>query len=409
MSFSLIEAVSGQLDACGADTVELGEQQVMALVEVLALVPDRRRARGQRYPLGFLLAAALTAVLAGARSMSEVVRRTASAQDSFLRRLGARGRYMRPADTTFGRAFAVIDGDDLDMICGSWLAGLLCSADRETMRTAGADGERLQVAAADGKCVRGAARPDGTRPHLVSLYRTEAGCVIGQLQVKEKSNEIPALPALIGQVEISGLLVTADALHCQRATAEAVVTAGGHYLLFVKDNQPSLLRRTQQLLAPGSQAEHEAEGTGAETFNKGHGRRERRIVRTAKAEGLDFPHAAQVVRIVRRRTVGKGAGIGTKEVAYAITDLTPEQAGPLQLATAAREHWGIEAMHHIRDVTWAEDASRIRTGTTPRVMASLRNLALALLKLLGWTNIAAATDHMRDHREDALVLLGLTQ
>lgn len=412
MSFSLIEAVSGQLDACGADALELGEAQVMALIEVLALVPDRRRARGQRYRLGFLLAAALTAVLAGARSMSEVVRRTHSAQDDFLRRLGARAGHLRPADTTFGRAFAVLNGDDLDMICGSWLAGLLRHADRHTTRTAEAesDGEpRLQVAAADGKSVRGAASADGTRPHLVSLYRTDAGCVIGQIQVKEKSNEIPALPDLIGQVEISGLLVTADALHCQRATAEAIVTAGGHYLLFVKDNQPTIFQQAQQLLAPGSQAEHEAAGTGTETLNKGHGRRERRIIRTAKAEGIDFPHAAQVVRIIRRRTLGKGIGIGSKEVAYAITNLTPEQAGPLQLGHAAREHWGIEAMHHIRDVTWAEDASRIRTGTTPRVMASLRNLALALLKLLGWTNIAAATDHMRDHREDALALLGLTQ
>lgn len=410
MSFSLIEAVCGQLDACGTGAVELGDEQMMALIEVLALVPDRRRVRGQRYRLAFLLAAALAAVLAGARSMSEVVRRTHSAGDDFLRHLGARGRHLRPADTTFARAFAVLDGDDLDMICGSWLAGLLRQGEQPTPAV-GADPETkswLPVAAADGKSVRGAARPDGTRPRLVSLYRTDAGCVIGQLQVKEKSNEIPALPDLIAQVDISGLLITADALHCQRATAEAIVNAGGHYLLFIKDNQPTVLRQAQHLLAPGTQAEHETAGTGAETFTKGHGRRERRTIRTAKAEGIDFPHAAQVIRIVRRRTVGKGSGTGTKEIAYAITDLPLKQAGALQLGQAAREHWSIEAMHHIRDVTWAEDASRIRTGTTPRIMASLRNLALGLLKLLGWTNIAAATDHMRDHREDTLALLGVT-
>lgn len=408
MPLSLIQAVADQFSASEMDAVALDEQEVMPLLDVLALIPDRRRARGQRYPLGFLLAAALTAVLAGARSMSAVVRQTHSADDAFLRRLGAVGRHLRPADTTFGRAFAVLDGDDMDLICGSWLAGLLHRADGQAVQPAGTDaGPRLQVAAADGKSVRGATRPDGTRPHLVSLYRPEAGCVIGQVQVKDKSNEIPALPTLIGQVEVTGLLITADALHCQRTTAETIVAAGGHYLLFVKDNQPSLLHQTQQLLAPGSQAEHEQAGTGTESLNRGHGRRERRIIRTAKAEGIDFPHAAQVIRITRRRAVGPAPGAGSKEIAYAITDLTHDQAGPSQLGQAAREHWGIEAMHHIRDVTWQEDASRIRTGTTPRLMASLRNLAIALLKLLGWTNIAAATDHMRDHRRDTLALLGL--
>jgi predicted transposase YbfD/YdcC len=406
---SLIQVVADQFAASGMDPVELGEQELITLIEVLALIPDRRRTRGQRYPLGFLLAAALSAILAGARSMSAVTRRTRSAEDDLLRRLGAAGRHLRPADTTFGRAFAVLEGDDVDLICGSWLTGLLHRTDRRSAQSVDTDTPApLQVAAADGKSVRGATRPDGTRPHLVSLYRPEAGCVIGQVQVTEKSNEIPALPVLIGHSDVSGLLVTADAMHCQRATAEAVVAAGGHYLLFVKDNQPTVFQQAQQLLARGSQAEHEIAGTGAETFDQGHGRRERRIIRTAEAEGIDFPHAAQVIRITRRRALGPGPGAGSKEVAYAITDLTAQQAGPLQLGQAAREHWGIEAMHHIRDVTFAEDASRIRKGATPRIMASLRNLAIALLKLVGWTNIAAATDHMRDHRDDTLVLLGLT-
>lgn len=409
MSSSLIEAVADQLAAARVEAVELDDDQVIALIEVLGLIQDRRRARGRRYQLGFLLAAVLTAVLAGAKSMVEVVRRTAGAEDTYLYRLGATGRNLRPADTTFARALKVLDADEVDTLCGSWLAGLLRRAERTAVHTdPDAEGTRLQVAAADGKSVRGAKSPDGTRPHLVSLYRPEAGCVIGQVQVADKSNEIPALPELLGHIDLTGLLVTADALHAQHATAQAVVAAGGHYLLFLKENQPTILRQAEQLLAPGSQHEHEQAGTSTETLDKGHGRRERRITRTAPAEGIDFPHAAQVVRITRRRATGKDPGSGTKEIAYAITSLDPEQAGPAQLGQAAREHWGIEAMHHIRDVTWREDASRIRTGNTPRIMASIRNLALALLKLLGWTNIAAATDHMRDHRNDTLALLGLS-
>ena len=119
------------------------------------------------------------------------------------------------------------------------------------------------------------------------------------------------------------------------------------------------------------------------------------------------PRRPSAIRITRRRAVGPGRGAGSEVVVYAITDLAPGQAGPRRLGAAAREHWGIEAMHHIGDVTRREDASRIRTGTTPRFMASLRSLAIAPLKLLGWTNSAAAADHMRDHREDTLTLLGL--
>jgi predicted transposase YbfD/YdcC len=395
VSSSLIKTVSDQLAGVGVAAVDLDDGQVVALAAVLALVPDRRSAGGRRYRLGFLLAAALTAVLAGATTISAVTRRTGSAEDGFLRQLGALGPHLRPAGTTFARAFAVLDGDDMDLICGSWLAGLLRRTEPAGPR---APGSRLPVAAADGKTVRGATGPDGTRPHLVALYRPDAGCVIGQVAVTAKSNEIPALRTLLKQVDITGLTVTADALNCQRATARAIVAAGGHYLLFVKGNQPSLLHQAQQCFTGGRRGT-----SGATTTDTGHGRREKRTVRTATpSRALDFPHAAQAVRITRHRTAG---GRTSRETVYAVTDLTPDQAGPDQLGQAARDHWSIEALHHIRDVTFAEDAGRIRTGTTPRIMASLRNLAIALFKLLGWTNIAAATDHMRDHRNDTLTIL----
>ena len=398
MPSSLIQTVSDQLAGSGAPGVDLDEAQVLALVEVLALVPDRRAAAGRRYRLAFLLAAALTAVLAGARTISAVARRTGSADEAFLRRLGATGAYLRPAGTTFARAFAVLDGDDVDLICGAWLAGLLARS--EAPHPGG--GARLPVLAADGKTVRGARRPGRRQgPQLVCLYRIDAGCVLGQVATSSKNGEGPALRRLLAKVDLTGLTVTADALHCQRATAQAIVAAGGHYLLFVKDNQHSLLRQIQHLFTAGGRAVT----PGTTTTETGHGRRERRTVATAAPRTtLDFPHAAQAIRITRHRTAG---GRTSRQTVYAITDLTPQQAGPDQLAQAARDHWGIEALHHIRDVTFAEDAGRTRTGTTARIMASLRNLAIALLKLLGWTNIAAATDHIRDHRNDTLSILGI--
>ena len=123
--------------------------------------------------------------------------------------------------------------------------------------------------------------------------------------------------------------------------------------------------------------------------------------------GLPFPHAVQAIQVKRRRT-DRRTGKTTIVTIYAITSLPPGRITHAQLAALIRGHWSIEALHHIRDVTYHEDACRARTGATPRVLASLRNLAIGLARLLGWTNIAAATDHYRSHPADGLQLLGLT-
>ncbi|MFE4447409.1 transposase [Streptomyces sp. NPDC093064] len=112
------------------------------------------------------------------------------------------------------------------------------------------------------------------------------------------------------------------------------------------------------------------------------------------------------MEIKRRRTNRKTGKTAVKTI-YAITSLTPTQATPAQLAQLIRGHWQVEALHHVRDVTFAEDASRIRTGTAPRAMATLRNLAIALIRQAGWTNITAATDHYRSRTDHALQLLDL--
>ncbi|MET8536988.1 hypothetical protein ABZV67_35555 [Streptomyces sp. NPDC005065] len=99
--------------------------------------------------------------------------------------------------------------------------------------------------------------------------------------------------------------------------------------------------------------------------------------------------------------------VQTKTV-YAVTSLTPEQAGPTRLAELVQDHWSVEALHHVRDVTYGEDASRIHTGTAPRLMATLRNLAISLMRQVGWHNIAAAADHYRSRPEHAITLLKIT-
>jgi hypothetical protein len=141
--------------------------------------------------------------------------------------------------------------------------------------------------------------------------------------------------------------------------------------------------------------------------NRGHGRAESRRLQVTTIAGLDFPHATQAIRVTRRVRPLASRRWRTVTV-YAITSLTAAQASPARLADWIRGHWAIEALHHIRDVTFAEDASQTRTGTAPRAMASLRNLAIGVLRAQGDRNIAAA---LRRNARDAtrvLPLLGIT-
>ncbi|MFC8278392.1 transposase [Streptomyces sp. NPDC057271] len=98
----------------------------------------------------------------------------------------------------------------------------------------------------------------------------------------------------------------------------------------------------------------------------------------------------------------------SRETIYAVTSLDAHQTTPAELAAAVRGHWAVEALHHVRDVTYAEDASTLHTGTAPRAMATFRNLAIGLLKTLGAVNIAKTTRAIRDQPERALPLLGIT-
>ncbi|WP_412075678.1 ISAs1 family transposase [Streptomyces xanthophaeus] len=137
-----------------------------------------------------------------------------------------------------------------------------------------------------------------------------------------------------------------------------------------------------------------------------HGRAEIRRIKVATVNSLLFPGARQAVQIKRRRTDRK-TGKTTIKTVYAVTSLTAEQADPTQLATLVRDHWQIEALHHVRDTTFAEDASQLRTGNAPRAMATWRNLAIGALRLAGATNIAAALRHNARNADRPLALLGL--
>jgi predicted transposase YbfD/YdcC len=147
----------------------------------------------------------------------------------------------------------------------------------------------------------------------------------------------------------------------------------------------------------------------AETLDKGHGRLEQRrlLASTALNDYVDFPHVAQVCRIERAVTELK-SGKQRHETVFAVTSLPPAQADPARLLSLNRAHWGVEnRSHYVRDVTFREDHSCIRTGNGPAMMACLRNFAIALARLLGFSNIAAALRAFAQQPRRALAALGV--
>lgn len=202
-----------------------------SLLDLLARVTDHRDPRGVRHRLSTLLIVALTAILAGAKSILSVAEWVNDPANTTVTELGVDLR-RRPSEATLRRALNSVDADLLDRVLGTW------------MRTRTTTINDRRIIAVDGKTVRGArtpSDPDSRAPHLVANYDHAGGTVLGQVQIDAKTNEIPALRDLLDYFYLADCVVTADALHCQDTTAEHIINAGGDYLRTIKGNRPSLL------------------------------------------------------------------------------------------------------------------------------------------------------------------------
>ena len=252
--------------------------------------------------------------------------------------------------------------------------------------------------AIDGKTVRGARNKEGKAPHLIAALAHGIGAVLGQVAVDAKPDEIPAVRELLKAfTSLAGAVITIDAMHTQSDTAQAITGRQADYVMTVKGNMPTLYKRLKKLpwaAVPAFSA-----------VSTDHGRRARRTIKVALVPAwIESGGAAQVAQL--RRTVTRN-GKKTVEVAYLIT--SDRDADPATLAAWVRGHWEIEnRLHWVRDVTYQEDKSLVRTGNAPRVMASLRGLAISLLRIDGHSNIAAANRHHARDPQRTLKLLQTT-
>lgn len=363
------------------------------LLVALAQVPDPRASRGVRHRVVTLLAVAVCAVLAGARSFTAIAEWTHDLPISVRLRLGL-GR-VAPSESTIRRLLQAVDGEALDRVTSSWV--IARSSARPPSPATAVPARRL--IAVDGKSARGARGPDGRAAHLFAAFDQASGVVLGQTIVDGKTNEITVFAPLLDRIDLDGAIVTADALHTQTRHADYLHGRGAHYVLTVKANQPSLRRQLAAL--PWAQVP-----TVDVTRDKGHGRVESRGLKLVAIDtGIGFPHARLAAQITRRTRSLAGRKWRTETV-YAVTDLDWNDIRADELAEVIRGHWGIEnRLHWIRDVVFAEDHSQVRTGNGPAVMASLRNLAVSRHRLTGATNIAAACRHVARHPKRVLPLL----
>jgi predicted transposase YbfD/YdcC len=252
------------------------------------------------------------------------------------------------------------------------LAGVLAVAVAAVLT--GARSARRAAHSVDGKTLRKSG-PAGAQKHLLAVLDQHTGTVIGQVDVDGKTDEITRFKPLLDRLDLTGALVTADALHTQREHARWLVdTKNSANLFTVKNNQPGLRRQLKKL--PWSKVPVQDET------------------------------ATQALRI-RRRRLNLMTGRWSTVTVYALTNLSAGQATPAESADWLRGHWTIEVLHHIRDVTYAEDASQVRTRNAPRAMATLRNTAISLLRLAGVTTIAKALRHNARDPHRPLQYLGI--
>jgi predicted transposase YbfD/YdcC len=406
------------------------------LLDLMYAVTDTRKANGVRHDLASILTTVVAGSLCGAGGYGAIAQWAAHQSQDGPRRLGTGfnrrlRRYVPPSMQTIRRAVRSIDPGELDPVIGAWLWRLA----KSRAITAG-QLERL-VLALDGKVSRGAHDPDGVQLNLFSALVQGQRLTVAQQAISSKTNEIPAFVTLLDQLDTNdpdtdtndpdtgdsedgdlvgsggggprdprplNVIVTADALHTQRKSAAYVLARGGDYVFVAKDNQVKLAD------AINDHAWHNTPVAHAEPATTKNGRTTGRVLKLAPAPaGLPFPGAAQVFELIRtvtqvvpQRVKNKKTKTGQPQKmtrarkkkyrtittrVLGLTSLSAAKATPAELAALIRGQWQIEAHHHIRDVTFGEDRNQA-PARGAHVLATIRNLAVALIRKAGFDKIA---------------------
>jgi predicted transposase YbfD/YdcC len=340
----------------------------MTLLSIFSRLEDPRSGPAKRYGLSEIIVMAICAVLCGADDWVEVADWCEDEGEWLKGFLDL--PHGTPSHDTFGDVFRVLDPDVFESCFREWIGGLV--------------GVVKDIIALDGKTVRGS--KDGSIPplHLVSAYATSLGLTLGQEGSAGKGNELKAVRALLDTLVLDGCIVTLDALGCQTDIAATIVDKGGDYVLAVKANQKTLSEALAESFETGdtlgwgsADVQHQT------TVEKDHGRIEtRRAVLVFQIDWLpdairkEWPTLGAVGMI--ETTQEKGTTVSTDR-RYFIMSRGVTKVG--DFSRAVRAHWGIESMHWVLDVTFREDACRVRKDQAARNLSLLRKITFAMLRL----------------------------
>jgi predicted transposase YbfD/YdcC len=367
----------------------MDQQQYTTLIDVLKHLPDPRKRKGRRHRWLTLLCLIVAALASAQRTPRAIARWVHSHREELFAVLPPSVSRL-PSDATLRRALAQLDVAILEQALTVFQPPTSPSEPPPEPPV-----DTLHGVAIDGKALRGVGR-DGHPCHLVALVQHADARVLGQVAVALKRDERSAVPVLLAGRDLTGKVVTLSALHTLRTTARQIRAQNGHYLMIVKKNQASLYEYLDMLFTlPAHPADQEVWDTVGPSTEKGHGRLETRTLTCGNAhiEDVDWPDVQQVVRRETERLILK-TGKHSCEVSYGLVSLRPEEAGAAVIERLWRGHWTIEnPIHHVRDVTFGEDAGHAAQGNTAHVLAALRNGLLMLFRSANWRSIPDALAH----------------
>jgi predicted transposase YbfD/YdcC len=379
------------------------------IAEQLQDIGDPRQRRGQSYEWQYLLLIVASAVMAGQRSVRGMAQWASEQAPALIAYLQPHCQRV-PSVATLHRVLTKVPIEELERRMSAYMRQI-DQDDADAGRIKNKQGEVLRGQSVDGKTLCGASQ-HGEVVHLVSLVRHESGIALAQERVASKIDERKAARHLLNPEGLLHTVTTADALYTQVKQAEQILAGGGHYLMVVKRNQPSLYQAIELAFAalpPINQEEAAFWQFQAHiTTDKAHGRLERRTLESTMAlnDYLDWPGVAQVLRRTCQRTELK-TGKTTTHVRLAVTSLPRHMVSLAQVELLWRRHWTIEnQLHHVRDVSFGEDQCQVHTGHAPQALAALRNGILALLRYEGWPSPPTAFRHFSIDVQHALHLLG---
>jgi predicted transposase YbfD/YdcC len=329
-------------------------------------IPDPRTGPAQRHELIDILMIGVCSMLCGAESFVDM-ELFGRCQRVWLQTWLALPRGI-PSHDTFNRVFGLIDPNAFRDCFIAWTQGL-----RQTIAE--------EIIAVDGKTLR-RSKARGHGPlHLVNVWATQNRLILGQWKVNEKSNEITALPALLRALELSGCIVTADALHCQKETAKEISEADADYVLALKGNQGTLHEEVTSFLDDAAKRGWKGVAHAhTASLEKDHGRIEQRQYWVTEAIGwlADKPQWEKLRSVGLVEATREVEGKVSIERRYYLSSLGADGE---RFARAVRGHWGIEnSVHWVLDVPMNEDQCRVRQKAAAQNLATLRGMCLNLLR-----------------------------